>query len=253
MATSIEPNRVQANSPMAGGRSLGVAAIDPIPIFRDGLSSLVHRTDGLHWIGHAASHYAALQLCEQLRPDVVVLDSALDPNCHVTRLLTTGDPALVIVTLIRETNRTAQYLSAAVAAGVHAAMPRATDSRRLGEAIRRAHTDRHYLDPALIALTARPKRRPAGQVNGERPVPRVPMPLSRREYQVLQLVAEGLENSGKILFLSVETVRTQVKSVLRKLSARDRTHAVTIAFRGGILITLPDDAHRIAPAARAFN
>jgi hypothetical protein len=53
-----------------------------------------------------------------------VLDSALDPNCHVTRLLTTGDPALVIVTLIRETNRTAQYLSAAVAAGVHAAMPR---------------------------------------------------------------------------------------------------------------------------------
>ena len=124
MATSIEPSRVQANSPMAGGRSLGVAAIDPIPIFRDGLSSLVHRTDGLHWIGHAASHYAALQLCEQLKPDVVVLDSALDPNCHVTRLLTTGDPALVIVTLIRETNRTAQYLSAAVAAGVHAAMPR---------------------------------------------------------------------------------------------------------------------------------
>jgi DNA-binding NarL/FixJ family response regulator len=81
------------------------------------------------------------------------------------------------------------------------------------------------------------------------------MPLSRREYQVLQLVAEGLENSGiaKILFLSVETVRTHVKSILRKLSARDRTHAVTIAFPGGILITLSDDAHRIAPAARAFN
>ena len=105
MATSIEPSRVQANSPRAGGRSLGVAAIDPIPIFRDGLSSLVHRTDGLHWIGHAASHYAALQLCEQLKPDVVVLDSALDPNCHVTRLLTTGDPALVVVTLINQPYR----------------------------------------------------------------------------------------------------------------------------------------------------
>jgi DNA-binding NarL/FixJ family response regulator len=60
---------------MAGGRSLGVAAIDPIPIFRDGLSSLIHRTYGLRWVGHAASHYAALQLCEQLKPDVVVLDS----------------------------------------------------------------------------------------------------------------------------------------------------------------------------------
>jgi DNA-binding NarL/FixJ family response regulator len=255
MATSIEPTGVQANPPMAGGRSLGVAAIDPIPIFREGLSSLVHRTQGLHWVGHAASHYAALQLCEQLKPDVVVLDSALDPNCHLIRLLTTGDSALVIVTLIRETNRTPQYLSAAIAAGVHAAIPRATDPRRLGEAIRRAHTDRRYLDPALAALTARPKRRPADQADGERPVPRVPMPLSRREYQVLQLVAEGLENSGiaKILFLSVETVRTHVKSILRKLSARDRTHAVTIAFRGGILITLPDDAHQIGPAARSSS
>jgi DNA-binding NarL/FixJ family response regulator len=259
MATSIEPTRVQASPPTAGGRSLGVAAIEPIPIFRDGLSSLVHRTQGLHWVGHAASHHAALQLCEQLKPNVVVLDSALDPNCHLTRLLTAGDPALVIVTLIRETNRSPQYLSAAMAAGVHAAMPRATDPRRLGEAIQRAHTDRRYLDPALAVLTARPKRRPAGQVNGqvngERPAPRLPMPLSRREYQVLQLVAEGMENSGiaKILFLSVETVRTHVKSILRKLSARDRTHAVTIAFRGGILITLPDDAHQIALAPRAVT
>lgn len=252
MATSIEPTRVQTTPPGAGGRSLGVAAIDPIPIFRDGLASLVHRTHGLHWVGHAASHHAALQLCEQLKPDVVVLDSALDPNCHLTRLISAGDPSMVIVTLIRDTNRSPQYLSAAIAAGVHAAVPRAIDPRRLGEAIRRAHTDRRYLDPALAALTARPKRQPA-QIPGQPVPPRVPMPLSRREYQVLQLVAEGLENSGiaKILFLSVETVRTHVKSILRKLSARDRTHAVTIAFRGGILIALPDGAHQCTPEPRA--
>jgi DNA-binding NarL/FixJ family response regulator len=159
---------------------------------------------------------------------------------------------MVIVTLIRDTNRSPQYLSAAIAAGVHAAVPRAIDPRRLGEAIRRAHTDRRYLDPALAALTARPKRQPA-QIPGQPAAPRAPMPLSRREYQVLQLVAEGLENSGiaKILFLSVETVRTHVKSILRKLSARDRTHAVTIAFRGGILITLPDGAHQCTPEPRA--
>jgi DNA-binding NarL/FixJ family response regulator len=252
MATSIEPTRVQASPPQAGGRSLGVAAIDPVPIFRDGLSSLVHRTIGLHWVGHAASHHAALQLCEQLKPDIVVLDSALDPNCHLTRLLSAGDPSLVLVTLIRDTNRTPQYLAAAIAAGVHAAVPRAIDPRRLSEAIKRAYTDRRYLDPSLAALTARPKRQPA-DVPGQPTAQRVPMPLSRREYQVLQLVAEGLENSAiaKILFLSVETVRTHVKSILRKLSARDRTHAVTIAFRGGILVTVPDDAHTCAPAPRA--
>jgi len=251
MATGIEPTRVQASPPQAGGRSLGVAAIDPVPIFRDGVASLVHRTPGLHWVGQAASHHAALQLCEQLKPDVVVLDSALDPNCHLTRLLSAGDPSLVLLTLIRDTNRTPQYLAAAIAAGAHAAVPRAIDSRRLGEAIRRAHSDRRYLDPALAALTARPKRQPV-DIPGQPPSPRIPMPLSRREYQVLQLVAEGLENSAiaKLLFLSVETVRTHVKSILRKLSARDRTHAVTIAFRGGILISQPDDIHSCGQVPR---
>lgn len=127
-------------------------------------------------------------------------------------------------------------------------MPRSIDSRRLAEAIRRAHTERRYIDPGLAALTARPKRStvPKGDLaHDSPPAPRGGMPLSRREYQVLQLVAEGLENSAiaKLLFLSVETVRTHVKSILRKLSARDRTHAVTIAFRGGILIVRADDGH----------
>jgi DNA-binding NarL/FixJ family response regulator len=255
----VEPNRTQGgrpNAPVVAGRGLGVAAIDPIPIFCEGLNSLVHRTAGLHWLGHAASHHAAIQLCEQLKPDIVVLDSALDPNCHLSRLLSAGDPALIIVTLIRDTNRTPQYLAAAIAAGVHAIVPRATDGRHLMEALRRAHSDRRYIDPALAALTARPKRQTATPRVSEQPTPassRGSMPLSRREYQVLQLVAEGLENSGiaKILFLSVETVRTHVKSILRKLSARDRTHAVTIAFRSGILIANPDDA--VGPSTTASN
>ncbi|MFD1049908.1 response regulator transcription factor, partial [Kibdelosporangium lantanae] len=69
-------------------------------------------------------------------------------------------------------------------------------------------------------------------------------PLSRREYQVLQLIADGLENQAiaKILYVSVETVRTHVKSILRKLSARDRTHAVAVAFRSGVL-TVGQEEH----------
>ncbi|MEV4050991.1 response regulator transcription factor [Amycolatopsis sp. NPDC049688] len=241
----IEPSRRPSGPAGPGGRSLGVAVVDPVPIFRDGLAALVHRSQGLHWAGQAASHHAALQLCEQVKPDVVVLDSALDPNCHLTKLLNAGDPALILVTLIRDANRTQQYLAAAIAAGAHAIVPRSIDSRRLAEAIRRAHTDRRYIDPALAALTARPKRTTVPKSDDSPPSPRGGMPLSRREYQVLQLVAEGLENSAiaKLLFLSVETVRTHVKSILRKLSARDRTHAVTIAFRSGILVARAEDGH----------
>ncbi|WP_344857043.1 response regulator transcription factor [Amycolatopsis ultiminotia] len=253
----IEPHRTPiAPGQPAGGRSLGVAVVDPIPIFREGVASMVHRTLGLHWSGQAASHHAAMQLCEQARPDVVILDSALDPNCHLVKLLNGGDPALVLVVLVRDVSRTQQYLAMAIGAGAHAIVPRAVDSRRLSEALRRAHTDRRYIDPALSALTARPKRQSAARAApGDGPLgqPKGAMPLSRREYQVLQLVAEGLENSAiaKLLFLSVETVRTHVKSILRKLSARDRTHAVTIAFRGGILVAQLDDHAAVLPAQNA--
>lgn len=242
----VQPTKTQS-VPAVLGRSLGVAAIDPVPIFRDGLANLVHRAHGMHWLGQASSQHGAMQLAEQLRPDVVLLDCALDPHCHLTRLLNAGDPALVIVLLVRDTSRNPQYLAQAIGAGAHALVPRSIDPKRLNEAIRRAHVDRRYLDPTFATLLGRVKHiTPEGLV----PLPR--MPLSRREYQVLQLIAEGLENSGiaKLLFLSVETVRTHVKSILRKLSARDRTHAVTIAFRSGILVTVPDDAHNVTPLNR---
>jgi DNA-binding NarL/FixJ family response regulator len=231
----IEQNRDRPVPSAPGTRSLGVAAIEATPIFCEGLSTVIHRTPGLHWLGTAGTHHNALQLAEQLRPDIFILDSALDPNSHLTRLLTSFDPASVVVVLVRDANRSAAFLSAASAAGMHAAVPRTVDPRKLTEAIRRARAEHGYLDPGLALLTSRQKRAFA---HGSRPAARMPMPLSRREYQVLHLVAEGLENSAiaKILFLSVETVRTHVKSILRKLSARDRTHAVTIAFRGGILI-----------------
>lgn len=241
MTRSNEPARTPQGS--ASTRSLGVAAVDPVPFLREGLSSVIHRTPGLHWAGHAGNPHAALQLAEQVRPDVILLDSGLDPNGHLTKLLTSGDPALLVVALVRENHRTTAYLQSATVSGVHGALPRSAEARRLVEAIRRAHVDRRYIDPALAPLTVQPRHsfRPGDPVVAAR---RPRMPLSRREFQVLQLVAEGLENAAiaKILYLSVETVRTHVKSILRKLSARDRTHAVTIAFRGGILIAQTEDA-----------
>ncbi|WP_183647834.1 response regulator transcription factor [Prauserella isguenensis] len=247
MAQSIDRGRPTGGLGPSGTRTLTVAALDPVPVFREGLNVLVSKTPGLQWAGHAASHHASLQLCEQLRPNIVILDSGFDPHCHLVRLLRDGDPTLVVVVLVRDAHRTPQFLSTAAAAGAHATVPRTAEPRRLAEAIRRAHIDRRYTDPALAALTARPKRQPSSEGTGASG--KQQMPLSRREYQVLQLVAEGLENSAiaKTLFLSVETVRTHVKSILRKLSARDRTHAVTKAFRTGILIPRPEES--TAPSA----
>lgn len=214
---------------------LAVALVDGVPLFRDGLSALVHRMPGMRWVGAAERHAAALQLRERMKPDLMVIDSGLDPRGQLCHTLTSTDENLGVLVLVQEAHRTTQYVAGALAAGVHGLLLRSAEPGQVIEAIRVTHAERRYLDPALAPVLAAPRGRLKHW-----PAP-TQQPLSRREYQVLQLIADGLENQSiaKILFVSVETVRTHVKSILRKLGARDRTHAVAVAFRTGVLTTAP--------------
>jgi DNA-binding NarL/FixJ family response regulator len=127
-------------------------------------------------------------------------------------------------------------------AGVRGLVPRSAESAEVVEAIVRTHRDRAYLHPSLEPMAA-------GRTgeNGPRRA------LSRREFEVLHLVADGLENQSVAdeLYLSVETVRTHIKNILRKLQARDRTHAVSLAYRAGLLAPhLPPSPRRAATLER---
>ncbi|MFC4854995.1 LuxR C-terminal-related transcriptional regulator [Actinophytocola glycyrrhizae] len=221
--TNLSPGRP------ANGAAVGVALIDGTPLVREGLSALVHRTPGLRWVGAAENPSVGLRLCERLRPDVVVVDSGLDSRGQLSHLLS-GNPNLGVLLLVDEAHRTTQYIAGAVAAGVGGVVLRSAQPPQLVKAIQAVHSDGRYLDAALAALLAAP-------VTGSRRVNGVRQPLSQREHQVLQLIADGLENQAiaNVLFVSVETVRTHVKSILRKLASRDRTHAVAVAFRSGVL------------------
>lgn len=212
--------------------TVGVALIDGTPLVREGLSVLVARTPGLRWIGAADSAALGMRLCERLRPDVVLVDSALDPRGSLCQLLA-AKPDLGVVLLVDDARRTTQYIASALSAGVGGVILRSTQPAQLLAAIQAVHREGRYLDSALAQVLAAPV--PAQQ-NGP---PR--QALSRREHQVLQLIADGLENQAiaNVLFVSVETVRTHVKSILRKLATRDRTHAVAVAFRSGVLMVDP--------------
>jgi DNA-binding NarL/FixJ family response regulator len=225
----MPPNTNQPPGRPANGGAVGVALIDGVPLVREGLSALVHRTPGLRWVGAAENPSVGLRLCERMRPDVVVIDAALDPRGQLSHLLA-GNPALGVVLLVDEARRTTQYVANAVTAGVRGVVLRTAQPPQVVKAIQAVHSEGRYLDAALAAALTAPvagPRRPHG--------PR--QPLSQREHQVLQLIADGLENQAiaNVLFVSVETVRTHVKSILRKLASRDRTHAVAVAFRSGVL------------------
>ncbi|MFJ6670635.1 response regulator transcription factor [Actinosynnema sp. NPDC091369] len=202
--------------------------MDPVPLFREGLAAVVRRTPSMHWLGATGHLHTAVRLHERLRPDVLLVDSALDPQGHLATLLTGGDPSLVVVALVREPHRTAKYVRSALTAGVRGMVPRDGGITEVLQAIARTHAERTYLDPTLAPLAA--GFTPTAEAGTRRS-------LSRREYEVLQLIADGMENQAVAneLYVSVETVRTHVKNILRKLRARDRTHAVSLAYQAGLL------------------
>lgn len=235
---------VVPRTPLRGRRQISVGVVDTVPLFRDGIAAHLDRTPWVRLAAQSASQQGALLMAEQLNPDVVVIDSGLTPNAQLIQVLTCGESTARIVVMVRETDRNAQFLANAMAAGAHAAVLRSAEPHRVLDAIRHAHRSHRYLDPTLTSLVTSPNGKPPQPVPVPDDADAAPArtPLSRREYQVLQLIAEGMENAAiaKVLFLSVETVRTHVKSILRKLAARDRTHAVAIGFRTGLLaVTAP--------------
>jgi DNA-binding NarL/FixJ family response regulator len=224
------PTRDTRASPAGGPeRGLGVLLVDQIPLFGDAVATLVNHASGLRWLGATQNVHSAVVLCERLRPDVAVLDCTLDPRGHLGTLLMGTSPRTAVLALVREPHRSPAYLAEVLGSGARGAVLRSAEPAQLAEAIRRTHAERRYLDPALSTLTR-------GVASSRAPGAR--QPLSRREYQVLQLISDGMDNQAiaKALFVSVETVRTHVKSILRKLHARDRAHAIAIAFRLGLLV-----------------
>ncbi|GGP39564.1 helix-turn-helix transcriptional regulator [Saccharothrix coeruleofusca] len=206
----------------------GVALVDPVPLYREGVCAVVRRTAGVRWLGAAGRVEHALRLCEQLAPDVLLVDSVLDAQGCLASELMTAAPRVAVVSLVREPHRTVKFVRTALGSGVRGLVPRAAEPAEVVHAILRTHQERLYLDPTLAPLAA--GFTPAVEAGSRRA-------LSRREYEVLRLIAEGLENQAVAdeLYVSVETVRTHVKNILRKLRARDRTHAVSLAYQSGLL------------------
>jgi DNA-binding NarL/FixJ family response regulator len=229
-------------SPRAAGPVLAVAIVDEMPLFREGLSLRVLRDPALRLTGVAAD--PAVLSRDRPAVDVLVLDAVLDPRVELIRRLVEANPMLTVVVLIREPCRTGHYLTAAQLAGARGLVPHTAPPERILTAIRHSR-DARYIDPTLTELLA-DTTLPAATGR----------PLSRREDEVLRLIADGYSNQGiaDALVVSVETVRTHIKSLLRKLSARDRAHAVSLGYRAGLLGAEPADvpipeARGDAPAA----
>ncbi|MAS92279.1 MAG: DNA-binding response regulator [Verrucomicrobiales bacterium] len=197
--------------------TLKVILVDDHLIVRKGLASLLEDEPDLELVAEAANGEEAIALATQHKPDVVVLDLRLPDmsGIEVAEALQ-GQKILLLSSFMQE-----EDVRRVFDAGVLGYLAKDKSSDELLKAIREVGAGKKYMQPEISLLLAKSEWS---------------QHLSERELEILKHIARGKANKeiGEALTLSENTIKNHVKSILSKLNAKDRTHAVTEALKRGI-------------------
>ena len=204
-----------------------VMVVDDHTMIRRGLATFLKVYDDLEMVGEASSGQAAIQLCAQLQPDVVLMDMAMPDmdGAAATRHIRKQSPLIHVIALTSFKEEI--LVQSALQAGAISYLLKDVSADELAEAIRAAHAGRSTLSPeAAQALVHAASQSPAPGLD-----------LTGREREVLTLMIEGLNNTHIAGGLSVSpsTVKSHVSNILSKLGVSSRTEAVTLALRNRIV------------------
>ncbi len=198
-------------------KSLKIMLADDHAIVRRGLASLINDEPDLKVICEAANGEEAIALATQHKPDVMVLDLRLGDMSGIEVAAALEQQKIIMLSSYMQE----EDVRRAFDAGVLGYLSKDKNGDELLHAIREVGEGRQFLPPEISLLLAKSEWSAH---------------LTPRELEILMKIAEGRANReiGEILTLSENTVKNHVKSILSKLNAKDRTHAVTEALKRGL-------------------
>jgi DNA-binding NarL/FixJ family response regulator len=199
-----------------------VLVVDDHPVVRMGLGSMLGSQKGITVVGMVASGGEALTSLPKLRPDVVLMDLRMPEMDGVDAIVALRAAEPTVKILVLTNYQMDEDVFNALQAGALGYLVKSAPQEDVIKAIRTVNQGKAYIPPAIAAKLAERISHSA---------------LSPRELEVLQCVAKGLTNKeiGSLLFISDKTARNHVISLMAKLEAKDRTEAVTIAIRKGLI------------------
>jgi|ERR1051326_1472969 DNA-binding NarL/FixJ family response regulator len=207
---------------MAGAGIATVLIVDDHPVVRDGLNAMLSTEPDIEVVGEAGTGSEALAMIRSLRPAIVVIDLLL-PDIAGSQVIeqitrSSSDIAFIVLTSLAGD----EEIYRAIEAGARGYLFKDMARKELVQAIRAVFRGQRYISG------------PVGNRLAEN-LPR--SELTAREIEVLQHVAVGLKNKeiAHKLDVAEATINAHVKHLLEKLDASDRTQAVTIALRRGII------------------
>jgi DNA-binding NarL/FixJ family response regulator len=199
-----------------------ILIVDDHPVVRVGLTSMLSTQQNLDVIGAAWNGQEAFALIERHRPHVMLLDlrmPGMDGIQTLQALRSFPDPPRVLVLTNFESD---EDVYRAVCAGAQGYLLKSTTQPEMAEAIRIVASGGQYFPPHIEARLAHRRSRAH---------------LTIRELETLDLLSKGLTNKqiGCALDISENTARNHVNKIIEKLEVKDRTEAIAVAFRQGLL------------------
>lgn len=202
---------------------ISVLVVDDHPMFREGVVSVLESEDDMEAVGEAQDGAQAVEMFKQLRPDVVLMDlqmPGLDGVQAISAIRKEAPEARIVV--LTTYSGDVQALRA-LKAGASGYLLKSSVRRELINTVRAVYAGRRHLHP---------------EVAHEIAVNAIGEPLSEREIEVLERVSKGQANKeiARALSLSEDTIKAHMRSIFYKLDVTDRTQAVTVGHRRGIIV-----------------
>src|SRR5262245_23130467 len=199
-----------------------ILAVDDHPLMREGTAAMIRSQADMLLVAEAANGSEALQRFREHQPDVTLMDIRLPDRSGIDTLIAIRSEFPEARILMLTTFEGDVEIQRSLQAGARGYLLKSMPPSELLAGIREVHAGRKRIPPEVAAQLA--------EHMGEEA-------LTARELEVLQQVASGNRNRdiGERLFISEETVKVHIKHIMEKLGAKDRTEAVAIALRRGMI------------------
>ena len=199
-----------------------VLSVDDHPLLREGIAAVINSQSDMQLVADAANAQDAILQFRKNRPDVTLMDLRLPDMSGVDTMIAIRKEFPSARIILLTTFEGDVEIQRALEAGARGYLLKSTPPKELLEVIREVHAGKKRIPSQIAAQLAE-------HLSDE--------DLTTREIEVLRQIAEGNRNRdiGERLFITEETVKVHVKHIMEKLGASDRTQAVAIAIRRGII------------------